>query len=65
MAPRGQLYVVHRILIGAAIALSAILLVHGLALFFARGDWRSLATGLIAAGVGVGLSLYLARLSRR
>ncbi len=65
MPRRNALDVVHRILIGAAVALSAILLIHGAALYRARGDSRALLTGLVAAAVGVGLSVYLARLSRK
>ncbi|HUB06571.1 MAG TPA: hypothetical protein VMB50_06205 [Myxococcales bacterium] len=65
MAGRNSLYVIHRVLIVSAIVLSVILLVHGLALFFARGDRVSLITGVAAAAVGLALSGYLVRLSRR
>ncbi|MHB8417955.1 MAG: hypothetical protein ACYDCL_07755 [Myxococcales bacterium] len=62
---RNALQIAHRILIGSAVLLAAILLIHGLALFFARGDRRSLITGVIAAAAGAGLAVYLARFARR
>jgi hypothetical protein len=50
---------VHRVLIGMAIGLSAILLIHGIALYVAHRDLGSLVTGITASVVGVGLAFYL------
>jgi hypothetical protein len=59
MASRTGLFFVHRVLIGMAIALGGIVLWHGVTMYRARGDVASLATGIGAAVVSVGLGFYL------
>ncbi len=59
MPGRTGLLFAHRLLIAMAIGLSAILLVHGVARYAARGDVAALGTGIAAAVAGVGLAFYL------
>ena len=53
------LLVAHRVLIVMAMALSGLLLIHGISAYRANGDVPSLLTGLAAAGFAVGLGFYL------
>jgi uncharacterized membrane protein (UPF0136 family) len=59
MADRSGLLTAHRVLIGMAIALSVLVLAHGIALYVRQRDVASLVTGLVAVPVGLGLALYL------
>jgi hypothetical protein len=54
-----RLIVAHQILIGTALALSAIFAVRALVIFFRGGGAAELATGLMSLGVGVVLAFYL------
>lgn len=60
-----KLIVAHQILIGTALALSAIFAVRALVLFFRGGAAAELAIAIVSLGVGVVLALYLRKVRAR
>lgn len=63
--PKAQLYTVHRVMIGAAIALCALLVPWGVFTYRDKGDVGALVLAAGAGLFGAALTFYLRRFLRR